>query len=363
MSNQESELKVIRDQIDLIDQEIQSLLNRRAQCAQQVAEVKMKYQGQQETVYYRPEREAQVLRRVMDRNQGPLPAKEVARLFREIMSVCLALESPLQVAFLGPEGTFTQQAVQKHFGHSAVCVPQTSLDDVFREVQAGNAHYGVVPIENSSEGVVSHTLDLFKRFNLNICGEVELVTHHHLLGLQTKGYEGVTKLYAHAQSMAQCRRWIEAHLPNVEKVAVSSNAEASRLAAAGGETCVAIAGAMAAELYELHIQASNVEDQADTSTRFLIIGMQKIGSSGLDKTSILISAQNKPGTLYKLLQPFYQHQISLTRVESRPCGQECLFYIDFEGHSEEPRIKPVLSELISYSTELKLLGSYPVAVL
>lgn len=363
MSEQEKELRVLRDQIDSIDRQIHELLNRRATCAQNVAEVKQKYQGETSAVFYRPEREAQVLRAVMERNEGPLPDKEVARLFREVMSVCLALEEPMRVAFLGPEGTFTQQASMKHFGHSARNLPMQSLKDVFREVQSGAAHYGVVPIENSSEGVVSHTLDLFKQYDLKICGEVEVPVHLHLLLNKGDDLDGIKRIYSHQQSLAQSRDWLDARYPQVEKVAVSSNAEAARIAAQEGGGCAAIAGDMAADLYDLDAVIKNVEDQADNSTRFLIIGDQDVGPSGDDKTSILISVPNTPGALYQQLEPFQRYQLSLTRVETRSSSKNSLFYIDFEGHCEDELVQQALSELAKGSVELKVLGSYPRAVL
>lgn len=366
VSNQEKELKILRDQIDSIDRQIHTLLNDRARCAQNVAEVKQRYQGETDAVFYRPEREAQVLRRVMDRNEGPLADKEVARLFREVMSVCLALEKPMHVAFLGPEGTFTQQAVNKHFGHSAHCVPFNSTDEVFREVESGGAHYGVVPIENSTEGMVNHTLDLFKRFNLQICGEVELRIHHHLLRAGEGGLAGITRIYSHQQSLAQCRSWLDSNFPSVERIAVSSNAEAARLAAEEGGHVAAIASDMAADLYELNIVTQNIEDRSDNATRFLIIGDQEVGKSGQDKTSILISVRDKAGALYELLEHFHKHKISLTRIETRPvasAGWSFMFYIDFVGHFSDENVQQVLQDLESESVELKLLGSYPVAVI
>ena len=363
MSEQEKELRVLRDQIDSIDRQMHELLNKRAKCAQSVAEVKQKHQGDQSAVFYRPEREAQVLRAVMERNEGPLADKEVARLFREIMSVCLALEEPMRVAFLGPEGTFTQQAAQKHFGHSARNLPMQSLRDVFREVQSGAAHYGVVPIENSTEGVISHTLDLFKQYDLKICGEVEVPVHLHLLVNKGDDLDAIKRIYSHQQSLAQSRDWLDARYPHVEKIAVSSNAEAARIAAGEGTGSAAIAGDMAADLYELDQAIKNIEDQADNATRFLIIGDQDVGSSGDDKTSILISVPDTPGALYQLLEPFHRYQLSLTRVETRSSSKNSLFYIDFEGHSESELVQKALSELIQSSIELKILGSYPRAVL
>lgn len=362
MSNQEKELGVLRQQIDSIDKQMHELLNRRAACAQQVAEVKLKHQGTQDAVFYRPEREAQVLRAVMERNPGPLPDKEVARLFREIMSVCLALEEPMKVAFLGPKGTFTQQAAHKHFGHAAQALPLNSLDQVFREVTAGNAHYGVVPIENSTEGVVSHTLDLFRQYDLQICGEVELPVHQHLL--RKLGDNGdIERIYAHPQAFAQCSGWLEREYPAAERIEVSCNAEAARRVAADARGSGALATDSAADLHDLQLVDRNVEDQPDNVARFLIIGAQDVGASGVDKTSILISTHHEPGALYELLEPFKRNQISLTRIETRSVGSSCLFYIDFEGHCTDDKIRPVLRELESGSVELKLLGSYPRCVL
>ncbi|UTW02540.1 prephenate dehydratase [Amphritea atlantica] len=367
MSDQETELKLLRDQIDSIDQQIHTLLNDRARCAQSVAEVKERYQqGDREAVFYRPEREAQVLRRVMQRNQGPLADHEVARLFREIMSVCLALEKPMHVAFLGPEGTFTQQAASKHFGHSAHCIPFNSNDEVFREVESGGAHYGVVPIENSSEGVVTHTLDLFKRFNLKICGEVELRIHHHVLRVGDEGLDNIARIYLPQQTLSQCRSWLDTHFLSAERILVSSNAEAARMAVKQGPAAVAIASDLVADLYQLNIVARNIDDQSDNSTRYLIIGDQDVGESGHDKTSILVTVPDKAGALYELLQHFHQHKISLTGIETRPASPESshsVFYIDFEGHAANQHIQNVLQELQSDTVELKLLGSYPVAVL
>ncbi|WP_293267636.1 prephenate dehydratase [Neptunomonas sp.] len=365
MTEQEQALKVLRDQIDSIDKQIHVLMNQRAMCAQNVAEVKEQYQGEEVAVFYRPEREAQVLKRVMERNEGPLADKEVARLFREIMSVCLALEKPMRISFLGPEGTFTQQAALKHFGHSAESAPMATLDQVFREVEAGAAHYGVVPIENSSEGMATHTLDLFKRFSLRICGELELKIHHHLLAQENTDSELISRIYAHQESFAQCRSWLDANYPQAEHIVVSSNAEGARLAAQEVGTA-AIAGDMAVDLYGLQILERNIEDQPDNSTRFLIIGDQDVGPSGDDKTSILMSAHDKPGVLYTLLEPFHRHGISLTRIETRPAkqgGWSYMFYIDFEGHADEEKVQNVLCELETSSVELKLLGSYPKAVL
>ena len=355
-------LDKIRQQIDALDEKLQVLISERAQLAQQVAEVKQE-QGDA-AVYYRPEREAEVLREVVARNKGPLSGEEMARLFREIMSACLALEQPLQVAFLGPEGTFTQAAALKHFGHSAVTVPMTSIGEVFREVESGSASYGVVPVENSTEGVVNHTLDMFIQSSLTICGEVELRIHHHLLG-KSDERENIQRVYSHQQSLAQCRDWLDAHMPKVERISVSSNAEAARRASKEDDV-VAIASDIAAEIYGLDVLEANIEDNPDNTTRFLIIGKQKVGPSSDDKTSILVSAANKPGALYQLLQPFADNGISMSRIESRPSRMtnwEYVFFIDINGHVEDEKVAQCLAALQKEASMLKVLGSYPRAVL
>ncbi|MBL1275491.1 MAG: prephenate dehydratase [Ectothiorhodospiraceae bacterium] len=355
-------LNNIRQQIDALDEKLQSMISERAQLAQQVAVVKLA-QGD-DAVFYRPEREAAVLRKVVARNQGPLSGDEMARLFREIMSACLALEKPMQVAFLGPAGTFTQAAALKHFGHSVKTVPMAAIDEVFREVESGAAHYGVVPVENSTEGVVNHTLDMFMQSSLTICGEVDLSVHHNLLA-QHADVKTIKKIYSHQQSLAQCREWLDANLPGVERVAVSSNADAAQRAAAE-ENSAAIAGEVAAELYDLQIVKANIEDNPDNTTRFLIISQQATPPSGDDKTSLLIAAQNKPGALFQLLAPFANNDISMNRIESRPSRMtnwEYVFFIDINGHCQDEKIAHCLAALKSEVTMLKVLGSYPRAVL
>ena len=368
------ELGKLRDEIDSVDQQIQQLVNKRAQCAQKVADVKEHFSKPGESVvFYRPEREAQVLRRVMERNQGPLPAEGVARLFREIMSQCLALEEPMKIAYLGPEGTFTQQAALKHFGHAVQCESQGSIADVFREVEAGGANFGVVPVENSTEGVITHTLDSFVGSNLHICGEVALRIHHHFLlkkeVLKEEWIEGAvakpTKVYSHAQSLAQCRQWLDANWPGIERIAVSSNAEAARRAQEE-EGAAAIASEAAAELYDLNIATANIEDMPDNTTRFLIIGKQATDISGDDKTSLLIASKNKPGALYHLLAPFHEEGVSLTRIETRPSKSgtwNYMFFIDLEGHQNEEKVKKAMALVQQQCTDFKCLGSYPKAVL
>ncbi len=355
-------LEALRHRIDALDEQIQRFITERAECAKEVAEVKSEQGGN--TDFYRPEREAGILRRVSERNTGPLPAEEMVRLFREIMSACLALEKPLSIAFLGPEGTFTQAAALKHFGHSVKTLALDGIDDVFREVEAGAADYGVVPVENSTEGVINHTLDMFQRSPLSICGEVELRIHHHLLAADADRNK-VKRVLAHQQALAQCRGWLDANLSQAERIAVASNAEAARLVR-DQPGSAAIAGEMAAELYDVVIVARNIEDQPDNTTRFLIIGHQHALPSGLDKTSILVSVQNQPGALYSLLQPIARNGISMSRIESRPSRQgmwQYVFYIDLEGHHNDASVAAALDELKKKASVVRVLGSYPRAVL
>ncbi|MFC1751107.1 chorismate mutase, partial [Pseudomonadota bacterium] len=279
MSKEKQTLANIRDRIDALDSEIQRLIGERAKCAQDVAEVKLSA-GESDAVFYRPEREAQVLRKVIERNTGPLSGEEMARLFREIMSACLALEQPMRIAFLGPEGTYTHDAALKHFGHSVITAPHDTIDEVFRDVEAGLAHYGVVPVENSTEGVVNHTLDRFMNSPLKICGEVELRIHHCLLSKESD-LASIKHVYAHQQALAQCREWLDENLKGASRIAVSSNAKAARIAAEE-EGGAAIASNTAAEIYGLDIAAVNIEDEPDNTTRFLIISQSSPLPSGND---------------------------------------------------------------------------------
>lgn len=357
----EQRLGEIRTRIDTIDRQLLKLINERARCADEVGEVKRR-QGSA-TAFYRPEREAQVLRRLSEENPGPLDDEEVKRLFREIMSACLARERQMRIAYLGPAGTFTQAAALKHFGHSVKTLPFGAIDEIFREVEAGGVDYGVVPVENSTEGVVSHTLDMFVRSELKICGEVVLRIHHHLCG---KGELGqIERVYSHRQSLAQTREWLDANLSGIAREEVSSNGEAARRAA-DERGAAAICGRAAAELYELNLLACNIEDEPNNTTRFLIIGPRSAGVSGEDKSSLLLAARNEPGALYHLLRPLAEADISMTRIESRPSRQvvwEYLFFVDIEGHAEQPEIAQALDELKSGARLYKWLGSYPRAVL
>jgi chorismate mutase/prephenate dehydratase len=360
--NDDDKLKSIRDNIDRIDAQLQTLLNERARAAQEVARIKLK--ANPEAEFYRPEREAEVLRRVKERNQGPLDGEEIARLFREIMSACLALEQPLRVAFLGPDGTFTQAAALKHFGHSVLTQSMNSIGDIFRDVEAGACQFGVVPVENSTEGVISHTLDSFLNSPLKICGEVSLRINHQLLS-RLERLDQVEKVYSHAQSLAQCRGWLDRHLPHAERVPVGSNAEAARLASEDPGVA-AIAGEAAGEIYQLQRLASNIEDEPGNTTRFLVIGKQDVPPSGSDKTSLLFSTHNQSGGLHAMLTPFAEHGISMTRIESRPSRRgrwDYVFFVDVEGHREDSDLSQALRKIEQAATQFKVLGSYPKAVL
>lgn len=356
-------LESLRARIDELDDQLLTLISRRAALAQEVARVKEALGNGGSC--YRPEREAAILRKVIGANPGPLSGEEVARLFRELMSACLALEQPLTVAYLGPEGTFTQMAALKHFGHSVGTMALNAIDEVFREVEAGACNYGVVPVENSIEGVVNHTLDMFLNSPLQICGEVALRIHHHLLGAEGLQPEAVRRVYAHQQALAQCREWLDSHVPGCERIAVSSNAEAARIVAQESGVA-AIAGETAAGIYSLSVLASNIEDEPDNTTRFLVIGRQGVPPSGSDKTSLLVSGPNRPGLLYELLEPLASKGISMTRLESRPSRRalwEYVFFIDIEGHAEDPGVAAALAQLRGEAYVLKVLGSYPRAAL
>lgn len=354
----------IRASIDAIDARIHALLNERARFAQKVG--MSKAASGRAVDFYRPEREAQVLRAALQRNQGPLRDEEIARLFREIMSACLAQQEPLKVAFLGPEGTFTQAAVIKHFGSSVRALPLPAIDEVFHEVEGGVADFGVVPIENSSEGTVNHTLDMFLTSGLKICGEVELRIHHYLMG-KMSSLASVKRVCAHPQALAQCRLWLDEQLSEVERVATSSNAEGARRAR-DELGSAAIAGKSAAEIYGLSLLANEIEDRPDNTTRFLVVGRKLFSSSGKDRTSLLVSTSDTDdaGALFKLLEPLAQHQVNMTRIESRPSRRrkwDYVFFIDIEGHVSDPPVEKALAALKERASLFKVLGSYPKAVL
>jgi chorismate mutase / prephenate dehydratase len=354
-------LAELREKIDAIDADLLRLINARAECALEVAKTKIA-QGEQGT-FYRPDRESLVLRRIKELNPGPLPDYTAVRFFRELMSSCLALEKPMNVAFLGPEGTFTQQAVVKHFGNAVKALPSATIDDIFTVVESGGCQFGVVPVENSTEGVITHTLDRLLNSHLNICGEVEIRVHQNLMG-KIANLEDISEVFSHQQSLAQCRKWLDKNLPHAKLTAVSSNAEAAKLAGANPKVA-AIAGRVAAEIYELDILAKNIEDEPNNTTRFIIMGQQSPSPTGRDKTSLVVSTGNRPGALHKVLEPFAQMDVDMLSIESRPSRQgiwDYVFFIDIDGHSEDEKVAKALELLRTRVSMLKLLGSYPKAV-
>lgn len=351
------ELKKFRGQIDRIDDELLKLFNQRAALAQQIGHAKGN------GAVLRPEREAQVLQRMVQANSGPLPNQGVTQLFTEIMSQCRALEAPLRVAYLGPHGTFSEAAMFQRFGQASAGLPADSIDGVFTAVENGAANYGLVPVENSTEGAVGRTLDLLLNSNLKICGEVLLQVHQCLLSKEND-LSLIRKVYSHPQSFGQCQGWLNTHLPHVERVTASSNADAARLAAEES-FAAAVAGAQAAEHFKLQVLAKNIEDDARNTTRFLVIGKQDVAPSGKDKTSLAMSAANRPGAVHDLLVPLAQNGVSMTKLESRPARAglwEYVFYVDIEGHQSDAKVAAALAQLKQIAAFVKVLGSYPVAV-
>ena len=350
------QLKQLRDQIDHLDDEMLKLVNQRAGLAQQIGHLK------EDGAVLRPEREAQVLRRLAVANPGPLSAESIARLFTEIMSHCRALEAPITVAYLGPAGTFSEAAAHRRFGSAIIGLPCESFDQVFRAVGSGSANYGVVPVENSSEGAIGHTLDLLLETPLKVCGEVNLAVHQCLLSKAEMA--AISTVYSHPQSLAQCHDWLTANLPQALRSPVSSNAEAARLAAEHDTDSAAIAGRNAAERFGVPVLAENIEDDPRNTTRFLVIGNQEVAPSGRDKTSLVLSAPNRPGAMHDLLAPLAKHGVSMTKLESRPARSglwEYVFYMDIEGHQADTGVAAALAELRQAAAFMKLLGSYPAA--
>ena len=357
MPTDEEALARLRAAIDGIDEEVLRLISQRARHAQAIGDIK-KAAGQ--LSLWSPEREAEVLKRVEAANPGPLPNSFLRRWYLELMSACLALEKPLRVAYFGPEGSYTHAAALKYFGSSAQAVPEVSIAEVFKKVECNEVDLGVVPVENSTEGIVSHTLDMFLDSPLCICGETLLRIHHHLLSREAK-LESIARVYAHPQSLAQCRRWLERHLPHAECIAASNNAEAVRIAAKEARAA-AIAGKHAAQLYSMPIVASHLEDESNNTTRFLILGNHMRKPTGQDKTSLLSLTLDEPGTLLRLLAPLAQHGISMSKIESRPSKRglwNYVFFLDIEGHMEEPLIAEALEEMKKASILFKVLGAYP----
>ena len=354
------EIEKFRGQIDAIDDELLGLVNRRAELARRIGELKAGASA------YRPEREAEILRRVIDANPGPLTEERVAAVFREVISGCRGMETAIRVAYLGPEGTFSEQAVRKHFGQAAEALAGASVDEVFRQCESGAVQFAVVPVENSTEGAVGRTLDLLLVTPLRICGEVELRVHQNLMA-RTCDLKSVRRVYSHAQSLAQCNTWLNRNLPNAERVPLASNAEAARLAAEQDDSA-AIAGSAASERYGLKLLARSIEDDPTNTTRFLVLGNLDCAPSGDDRTSMVMSAENKPGAVHALLSPLAVNGVSMTRIESRPSRAmrdalwEYVFFIDVQGHQKDKRVAAALAELRQQAPFLKVLGSYPTAV-
>ncbi|CAD6550101.1 prephenate dehydratase [Paraburkholderia metrosideri] len=351
-------LKPLRERIDALDAQLIALLNQRASVALEVGEVKKHFNAP----VFRPEREQQVIARLQDMSEGPLASEHISAIWREIMAASRALEKTIKAAYLGPIGTYSEQAMHEYFGQSIEGLPCPSIDEVFRSVEAGAAEFGVVPVENSTEGAVSRTLDLLLQTQLTIGGELALPIHHNLLTLNG-GLTGVTRVCAHAQALAQCQRWLSTNAPHLERQAVSSNAEAARMAAED-PTVAAIAGDRAAIHYGLQVVNALIQDDPHNRTRFVMIGKQPSGPSGYDQTSLIVSVANEPGAMVKLLEPFSRHSVSMTRFESRPARVgtwEYYFYIDVEGHRDDPALSAALDELSEKAEFLKILGSYPRA--
>lgn len=351
-------LQALRKAIDEIDRRLVALLSERARLAQEVGRVKATAEAQ----VYRPEREAQVLRNVAAANPGPLPQAALEAIFREVMSACRALERRLRVAFLGPAGTFSEMALLKQFGSSVDALPCLSIDEVFRAVEAGAADFAIVPVENSTEGSITRTLDLLLATPLAIVAEVSLPVEHHLL-TASGSMQGVTRICAHAQALAQCVNWLNRHHPSIERQPVASNAEAARLASVN-PTVAAIAGETAASRYGLVAVAGHIQDDPANRTRFVALGRSRAQPSGRDKTSLILAVAHKAGAVHQMLAPLARHGVSMTRFESRPAktgAWEYYFYVDVEGHEQDPKVAVALEQLRGECAFYKSLGSYPVA--
>ena len=350
-------IKKCREQIDRIDDDLLKLLNQRATLAQQIGHVKG------ESAVLRPEREAQVLQRMKQANAGPLTGDAVAQLYTEIMSQCRALEAPLTVAYLGPEGTFSELATLKRFGSAVHGQSCATIDDVFHAVESGAALYGVVPAENSTEGAVGRTLDLLLQSTLQVCGEVMLPIHQCLLS-RCNELDSIRTVFSHPQSLAQCQGWLNKNLPKAIRNPLPSNAEAALQAANHPYDSAAIAGIQAAARFGLNVVVENIEDETNNTTRFLVIGNQNVAPSGKDKTSLVMSAANRPGAVHDLLVPLAKHGVSMTKLESRPARSglwEYVFFVDIEGHQSDIKVAAALAELKQVAAFVKILGSYPVA--
>lgn len=359
MSNSHDQrLAALRQKIDAVDATIVASLNERARLAMAVGEVKK----ETDAPVYRPEREAQVLARLSERNAGPLPAESIRAIYREVMSACRELERRLRVAYLGPAGTYSEAALRKHFGNGVEAVGCSSIDEVFRASESGACDFGIAPIENSTEGAVNRSMDLLQLTNLTISGEVSIPIRHNLLA-QKPTLEGIRRICAHPQALAQCQRWLEHNAPGIECVPVSSNAEGARLASVESQTA-AVASDGAAELYGLEYIGRAIQDDANNRTRFLVLGRYECSPSGNDQTSMILSVPDRAGAVHALIEPLARHGVSMKRFESRPARQgnwEYYFYIDILGHQNDPQVAAALSELKSNAAYYRVIGSYPRA--
>jgi chorismate mutase/prephenate dehydratase len=353
-------LKELRERIDQIDESILELLIERANLAKEIGEIKTK-EGLEIHV---PERERKILERILEKNKGRFPEQALIRIYREIISACLSLEKPLKVGYLGPKATFTHQAALEHFGISAKYIPLPTIKDVFEEVERGNIDYGVVPVENTIEGVVNYTLDMFLEMpGVKIVGEIIIPVSQHLLSLAGDIAE-IKKVYSHPHALAQARNWLNKHLPWAQRIEVESTAKAAELALED-ETAAAIASEAAAMVYNLNILARNIQENLNNFTRFLVIGKKNLKMTGKDKTSLLFAVKDEAGALYKALEPFYKYGVNLTKIESRPSKEKSwdyVFFVDLEGHLEEEKVKRALNELKERTKMVRVLGSYPSAL-
>lgn len=351
-------LKPLREAIDAVDRRLVELLNERARLASEIGRVKEEHNAP----VYRPDREAEVLDRVSALSSGPLAAATVRAIYREVIAACRALERPITVAYLGPSGTFSELALRKQFGAGVVASPCASIDEVMRDVEAGTTDYGIVPVENSTEGSITRTLDLLLATPLAIIAEVSLPVHHNLM-TSSGSMAGVTRVCAHAQALAQCVNWLNQHHPELPRIGVASNAEAAKLAAED-PAVAAIAGESAGERYGLQSVAAHIQDDPGNRTRFVVLGRQATAPSGRDKTSLILSVPNRAGAVYHMLTPLAEHGVSMTRFESRPAKSgawEYWFYVDIEGHEQDPKVAAALAELRERCAFYKSLGSYPMA--
>lgn len=349
-------IEKLRDEIDAIDEEVLKLLNKRSNVVLEIAKIKR----ENKVKFYSPEREQQIIERLTSLNKGPFPNDALKALYREILSASLSIEEPLKVAYFGPVATFTHLAALRHFGSSAAFMPVDSIKDVFEAVDSGKAEFGVVPIENSNEGVISYTLDMFMDYDLKITAEIMLEVSHNLLS-KSGDKSRIRKIYSHPPATAQCRRWLEANMPGVPVMEATSTAKAAEIASKE-EDAAAIASELAAKVYDLNFVESHIEDSKHNVTRFLVIAKESYPRTGKDKTSIMFSIKDRPGALYDILSPFKKAKINLTKIESRPSRRkawEYIFFVDMEGHTEDKKVRKAIEGVKEGCLYLKILGSYP----